>query len=235
MRTSKLWQAAMITMLVALLAAPLVEAQGRGRNRQDGHNFDPGTVITVTGAVEEVLLNTGKAGAAGMHLLLNVEGEAIEARLGPTFYLFPNGLEVEKGDRVTVTGSKVVIDDQPAFIASEIVKGDFVLALRDEAGMPAWRGEGPRAVEGGKGKGRGPRAGEAGQGNGRGPRSSEAGEGNGAGRRGGYGRGMGQASEGSDEVAKGHHRRCGRGRNDGGGGQARNGLRDGTGPRVAGR
>ena len=41
-----------------------------------------------------------------------------------------------------IRGSRVKIDGEEAIIAREIKKGDKTLVLRDENGVPMWRGQG---------------------------------------------------------------------------------------------
>lgn len=43
-------------------------------------------------------------------------------------------------DTIAMTGSRVMMDAKPAIIAAQIKKGDEVLKLRDENGVPAWSG-----------------------------------------------------------------------------------------------
>jgi hypothetical protein len=42
--------------------------------------------------------------------------------------------------RVEVKGSRVTFAGNPAIIAAEVKKGDALLKLRDENGIPAWAG-----------------------------------------------------------------------------------------------
>jgi len=222
----------MLALAVALVSAFPAEAQGRGpgkglaRNQQVERNFDPGTVVTVSGTVQEVLVKEGASGSIGMHLLLDVNGESIEADIGPNSYLIANGLDVGPGDRVTVTGSKAVVGGEPAFIARQITGPDASLSLRDASGIPLWAGQGRRAAEGGRGVGRGLRAGGvggasdpasqaalAGRGYGRGPQAVATGAGYGRGARAvatgaGYRRGAQSAAAG---PGSGRGRRAGRG------------------------
>lgn len=160
------WRARMllITVAMVLAMAPLALAQGQeapaerthccpcmqdsagpGMHADAEHGYDPTTVATLTGTVDEVLLRPGRGGATGLHLLLTTDGESLEVLVGPTFFVFPQGLEIEKGDRVTVTGSRFTVDGAPMLMAREITEGDLTLQLRDEAGMPMWQGQGPRS------------------------------------------------------------------------------------------
>ncbi len=166
MRVSISWQVAMVVLMTIALSVPLAEAQvgrgqggqgrGRGRGPADGlggRYYDPSTEVTLTGTVDEVLMQAGRGGATGLHLLVTDENETYDVHVGPTFYLFPEGLAVEKGDQVTVTGSRIAPDGTPALIVKEISTGDFAITLRDDIGLPVWGGQGPQAAQGGRGPG----------------------------------------------------------------------------------
>jgi hypothetical protein len=47
---------------------------------------------------------------------------------------------LKNGDSVEVKGSRVTFAGNPAIIAAELKKGDAVLKLRDDNGVPAWAG-----------------------------------------------------------------------------------------------
>lgn len=156
-----LWIAAALVLAITPLALaqggnmPAHEArQCPGMHAMDGHGpraaaehrYDPATVTTLTGTVEEVLLRPGQGGATGLHLLLATEDGELEVLVGPTFYVFPEGLEVDQGDEVTVTGSRFDADGTAMLMAREITEGDLTVRLRNEAGMPLWQGQGPRST-----------------------------------------------------------------------------------------
>ena len=246
MRVSLSWQVAMVVLMTIALSAPLAEAQGRGQGGQGrgrgrgpadglgGRYYDPTTEVTLIGTVDEVLMQAGRGGATGLHLLVTDESETYDVHVGPTFYLFPEGLEVKKGDQVTVTGSRIAPDGTPALIVKEISTGDFAITLRDDIGLPVWGGQGPQAAQGGRGPGYAAVP-EGTVAYGRG--YAAAPEGTVAYGRGGYGRvgvGVGYGRGGYGRVggaAVGYGRGpCGRGLGRGYG----RGLRNTTGPGVVG-
>ena len=47
-----------------------------------------------------------------------------------------------KGDAITVKGSKVTFEGEPALIAVSVTKGATTLVFRDASGVPAWSGQG---------------------------------------------------------------------------------------------
>ncbi|GAB4352866.1 MAG: hypothetical protein Kow0099_37040 [Candidatus Abyssubacteria bacterium] len=75
---------------------------------------------------------------AGVHLLIQTDAETIPVHLGPRWFIDDQDVQLEKGDRITVKGSRITFDDKPALIAAEIAKGDEILILRDEDGFPSW-------------------------------------------------------------------------------------------------
>lgn len=167
----------LITAALVMALAPLALAQGQamsaqgahrcpgmeggaghGMNADAEHRYDPATVTTVTGTVEEVVLRAGRGGATGLHLQVVVgDDERVEVLVGPTFYVFPQGLEIDAGDRVTATGSRFTADGTAMLMAREITEGQLTVQLRDEAGMPMWQGQGPRSDSvDAEGQGKGP-------------------------------------------------------------------------------
>lgn len=104
--------------------------------------YDVATVTTVDGvliAVDSVLPMSGMPGR-GVHATLKTATATLPVMIGPLQYLSGQKLHLVKGDRVTVTGSKVVRSTVPSIIAQRIVKGKDTLKLRDDNGMPVWRG-----------------------------------------------------------------------------------------------
>lgn len=102
-------------------------------------NYNPKTVETVQGKVLSVEKTSPPAQRGhGVHLMLQTDKETIEVHLGPAGYLEKQALQIAANDTITVTGSRVMMDGKPAIIAGQIKKGDEVLKLRDENGVPAW-------------------------------------------------------------------------------------------------
>ncbi len=115
--------------------------------------FDPATVTTLTGSLGQTLgmwsaWGHGNHTGNGMHYRFSSDdGESFYAMLGPWWYLEENGIELETGLALEVTGSIVEpywagYDDLRYLIASEVVVGDVRVALRDEDGYPLWHGTG---------------------------------------------------------------------------------------------
>jgi hypothetical protein len=71
------------------------------------------------------------------HLL--VSGDFFLAN-GHGRYLKTQDLKVGMKDTIEVKGSRIVFNGKSAMIASEVMKGDGILKLRDERGVAAWSG-----------------------------------------------------------------------------------------------
>jgi hypothetical protein len=112
-----------------------------------GRMYNPQTVETVSGQVLSVeqVRGRGGGGGSGVHLMLKTDKEEIAVHLGPSWYLDKQGLEIVVGDRIEVRGSRITFAGKPAIIAAAVKKGDQSLKLRDDNGLPAWRGQGRRA------------------------------------------------------------------------------------------
>jgi hypothetical protein len=114
---------------------------GWGMGSQYQRMFNPATVETVSGSVdsiEKVMPMNGMH--SGIHLALKTDKGIIDVHLGPEWYIERLDTKIEKGDAVEIKGSRVTIGGKPAIIASEVKKGDSVLILRDNNGVPAWAG-----------------------------------------------------------------------------------------------
>ena len=106
-----------------------------------GRMYDPDTVSTLRGKATAVTVVPGRGGrTGGTHVTLDGADQTMEVRLGPTWFLEREGLEIAKGDSIEVTGSVIESDGDSFLIARELKKGDKVLKLRDEQGVPVWSG-----------------------------------------------------------------------------------------------
>lgn len=134
--------------LIGLLCAPETNAQGRGPGSggwgpkgEYNRHYDPKTVEKVSGEVIQVdKITPGRGMSYGVHLLLKTDKEPISVHLGPGWYLERQDTEIKEKDVVQVKGSRITFEGKPAIIAAEVKKGDEVLELRDETGVPKWAG-----------------------------------------------------------------------------------------------
>jgi hypothetical protein len=83
---------------------------------------------------------TTPAGTAGVHLTLKTASGSVEVRLGPSFYLAKQDLNLAPGDSIEVEGTML----SGAVIATTVKKGDRVVRFRDARGAPLWSPRGGR-------------------------------------------------------------------------------------------
>ena len=76
----------------------------------------------------------------GMALLLDTKTRGqVLVHLGPVWYLERQEFELQPGDEVQVKGMcEQAKSGQTEVVAYELVKGDYVLSLRDAQGRPHW-------------------------------------------------------------------------------------------------
>jgi sporulation protein YlmC with PRC-barrel domain len=141
-------------MLIQVAEAPIGKTETNNKYNS-GHNqiasgaggargFDSATVGTLEGIVENVgkeFLSPG-VGLMDSLVVLDVKTASGKERVhvGPDDYLKQQGIEIKKGDRVEVTGSRLTTDGENLFVASNIIlKGNGkVLTLRQNDGTPKW-------------------------------------------------------------------------------------------------
>lgn len=61
--------------------------------------------------------------------------------LGPGGFIEKQNFRIEPKDKIEIKGSRITVKGVPAIIAAEVKKGTGVLKLRDEQGIPAWKGQ----------------------------------------------------------------------------------------------
>ncbi|MEQ8465374.1 hypothetical protein [Coleofasciculus chthonoplastes] len=117
---------------------------GHGRGRQ-GHRglgnrmYNPDSVETITGEVVSVDRFTSNRGRSqGMRMQMRTGNETVSVHLGPAWYWQNQGMTIEPNDRIQVQGSRVNMAGNPAMIAAQVQKGNQVLRLRNENGVPVW-------------------------------------------------------------------------------------------------
>lgn len=104
--------------------------------------YNPQTVTTVKGQVEKLEELTMGGNMAFREVILKTDQGSLKVHLGPGWYLDEKKFVLKAGDTVEVTGSKVTLNNQPALIAREVEVNGATLKLRDDQGLPMWRGMG---------------------------------------------------------------------------------------------
>ncbi|HEU5174026.1 MAG TPA: hypothetical protein VFT96_04660 [Gemmatimonadaceae bacterium] len=105
----------------------------------DVAGFDPATVTTVSGTIVRVALVARRgADPGGINLLLRTKRETLPVNLGPVWNLDELWINLKRGERITVRGSRISVGGRPAIIAAAVSVGPTTVTLRDSTGSPAW-------------------------------------------------------------------------------------------------
>jgi len=113
--------------------------QGRGPRGLGNRMYNPDSVETITGEVVSVDRFTSNRGRSqGMRMQMRTGDETISVHLGPAWYWQNQEMTIEPNDRIQVQGSRVNMAGTPAMIAAQVQKGNQVLRLRNENGVPVW-------------------------------------------------------------------------------------------------
>ena len=97
--------------------------------------FDPEKIESVSGEILKVEYNEG------LRLVIYSDAKKpVLVALGPNQYFGGQEKLLRPGVKVTVTGSRVIIDDTPFLIATKVKEGNEQLKIRDNEGHPLWMG-----------------------------------------------------------------------------------------------
>ena len=133
-----------ITLILAaaalvLTTAPTALAQ-KPEARVQVPKYDLAAKATFKGTVQEVRnRQCPVSGGMGSHLILKLSaGNTIEVHLATTKFVETYDMVFNKGDAVTVVGTKVQFEGVETIFARTVVRGSETYLFRDKNGMPAW-------------------------------------------------------------------------------------------------
>jgi len=131
-----------LTPMVALAQrGPWAGSGGWGSDGHWGRIYDPSNVVTIDGTVSAIENFAPPRGMSqGVHLVLATKDGQLTILLGPSWYVDHQDATLAVGDTVQVVGSRTTLDGKEVVIAKSVVKGDQVLQLRDDNGVPLWAG-----------------------------------------------------------------------------------------------
>lgn len=106
-------------------------------------HFNPQNVTVISGTVQSVgTFPERELGIQGRRLtILTQDGQTVDVHTGPAGYLKQQGLTLQKNEKVQVRGSFAQIMGRTIFIASDIKTPQMTVKLRDQQGVPLWRGQ----------------------------------------------------------------------------------------------
>ena len=119
---------------------PYPGAMGWGMRDPYRELFNPKSLETVTGQIVKIEEVVPEAEwDRGIRLIIYSDAKKpVMAYLGPTWYYEGQGKPLKPGNRVSLTGSMVTVDDTPFMIVTKIREGKEELQLRDKDGIPTW-------------------------------------------------------------------------------------------------
>jgi sporulation protein YlmC with PRC-barrel domain len=98
-----------------------------------GELFNPEKIETVKGKIVKI------EDYQELRLIIfTVAKKPVLVELGPIDYFAGQEKVLQPGHMVTVTGSKVIVDDTPLMIATKIRDGNEEMQVRDNEGHPTW-------------------------------------------------------------------------------------------------
>lgn len=130
-------------ILAALALALAVASPVAGQKSEPGlivPKYDRAFEGTFRGTVEEVRnRQCPVSGGMGAHLILRLSsGNTIEVHLATTKFVKTYDLVFNKGDVVTVVGTKVQFEGVETIFAREVTRGTETFVFRDKDGTPIW-------------------------------------------------------------------------------------------------
>lgn len=139
-----------IAAVVMLAASPGFARPGRGWNNCRGEGWagpayrqqtSTAPQETISGVVTSLDKATSMRGrGAGIHLTLKTASGNVAVMLGPDWFLEKSSTKLVAGDTVEVRGTRVTSWDRPALVAAQVRRGNDILVLRDDKGVPGWAG-----------------------------------------------------------------------------------------------
>jgi len=130
-----------LNLLIVLLAAPSWGQPGSKSGSGPGGLYHSDTVVTLTGIVIAKTPPSARGLPQLVYLTLRTTSGKITVFMGPDLYVDKLPIQIHNLDEIQVTGSKITWEGRPMILAAEIKKGNQVLKLRDQNGVPVWSGQ----------------------------------------------------------------------------------------------
>jgi len=107
-------------------------------------HFDPQNITVISGTVQSIgTFDEPSLGIQGQRLRIKTDdGQTVSVHAGPGQFLEQQGLTLRRNEQVQVRGSFANINGRSIFIASDIRTPQVEVQLRDQQGVPLWRGMG---------------------------------------------------------------------------------------------
>ena len=129
---------AILAVALALCATPSAFAKEKAPVVSDTPRYDSHAEYVVKGTVSSVKTHQSVEGYEDTHVIVNTSVGEMEVHVGPTAYLAKHGFQMQVGDPIVVTCSKVNYEGKAVLVAREIQRGKQTLTLRNTSGQPVW-------------------------------------------------------------------------------------------------
>ena len=130
-----------LSMLLAALAILMIAAVAVSYDRRDrdvmGYN------VLKERMFEGVVTSKGEAIEGLMYFPLKMANGIVEVQIGPKEFVERRGFNLSTGDRVTVIGMPVVVNERHVVLAREVRSTNATLIVRNAVGLPLWEKDRP--------------------------------------------------------------------------------------------
>jgi hypothetical protein len=139
MKTSRIINLILAVVALILIVTPAAAAQKSGSSAAVP-KYDRAAEATFKGTVEEVKdRQCPVSGGMGSHIILRLSpSETIEVHLATTKFVKTYDLVFNKGDVVSLVGTKVQFEGVETIFAREVTRGSETFVFRDKDGTPIW-------------------------------------------------------------------------------------------------
>ncbi len=121
-----------------LMCASLTPAQKAAPNEGTGPKYDVHSEIKTKGVVDEVKMLPFGSRKDVTQLTIKSGDDKVFVYVCPKAFQEEMGIIFNKGDEITVTGSKVKLEGSDVILARELIRGTDTLMFRDDKGGPVW-------------------------------------------------------------------------------------------------
>lgn len=102
-------------------------------------SYNLATTTQVAGIVTGIRQVPAGSPLAGTHLTLKSKNAMVDVYLGPADFLKFLKVSFPVGDEISVTGSKVKLDNADVILSRQVDDGSALITLRDSSGAGDWQ------------------------------------------------------------------------------------------------
>ena len=126
----------LVLSLLLVIVRPVIGQKAHESTQPPKYDLQSETKMK--GIIQEVKLPPKGSPREAAHLMVKSGDSILDVYLCPSSFLDDMGTSFNKGDEISLTGSKVKQSDLELILAREVIKGTDTLVLRDDKGNPVW-------------------------------------------------------------------------------------------------